>query len=202
MNRMLTALGLALTAGCASSPPTHYYTLDAVPGEHARSAPVVAVQVAVVHIPATLDRRAMVRESAPHRLEISDQNRWGSPFAEMARRVLTEDLLERLPQGSVILPQQPAPHDADQILVDLLRFDADGSGNIKLEGSWSLLSSSNATLLMRPFTLTSSARAADFGQQADAMSALLGQLADQMVAGLPERSPTAGSPAAARRDPP
>jgi len=178
------AVSLILT-GCASSPPTRFYTLDAVPAQSRAPQPGAPLQVAAVHMPASLDRREIVSQSGPNRLEVSDENRWGAPIAEMTRRVLTEDLLERLPAGAVILPDQPAPANANALVLDILRFERDSSGEVILRGSWALLPpQSNAPLAMRNVDLRAAA-GADYAAQAQAMSGLVGQLADQIAEALP-----------------
>jgi uncharacterized protein len=50
------------------------------------------MQVDAVHIPAVLDRAEMVRQSGSNGLSISERDRWGAPFGEMARDVLARDL--------------------------------------------------------------------------------------------------------------
>lgn len=186
--RMRLAAGtlLALLASaCASSPAAHFYTLDAVPAPSRAARPATPVQVAAVHLPGSLDRRQLVAESQPNRLELNEDDRWGAPLDEMARRVLTEDLLQRLPPAAVILPDQPAPAAANAVVVDVLRYERDVSGDVILRGSWTLLpAQSNVPLRTRHFDFRAAAPAGSSGQ-AQAMSVLLGQLADQIAGALP-----------------
>lgn len=76
----------AILAGCGSSPPTRFYTLDAVKprGSVPSKAAVTPVKVNAVDIPALLDRKAIVRRQAGNQLDISSQDRWGASF-----RILT-----------------------------------------------------------------------------------------------------------------
>ena len=174
---------VALLAACGSSPPTHYYTLDPVSGAAAPGTIAGApVQIVAVHIPPTLDRQEMVRETAANALDISDQNRWGAPFGEMARRVLTQDLAARLPKGAVILPQQPAPPNTRKVVVDILQFERRASGDVVFDGSWSLLRAGADTPLTTRHVHLSESAGAGYAAQAQAMSRILGRIADQIAA--------------------
>lgn len=187
---VLTLAGLA--AGCASSPPSRFYRLTAVaPSASARplGALRAPVRVAAVHVPATLDREEIVRTGPGNRLEIDGLDRWGAPLDEMAQRVLTEDLIERLPRGSVVLPQSPVPIGTDQIVVDLLAFQSDTSGRVELQGGWSLVTPRAGGLtLLREVRYHAAAPSIGFDRQAAVMSEMLGRLADDIARSLPRRS--------------
>jgi uncharacterized lipoprotein YmbA len=176
-----------LGAGCRSSPPKHFYVLDAIPGQSSKDAgssgPQAPLQIASVNIPAALDRQEMVRESGPGSLQLSDVNRWGAPLADMTQNVLTRDLIQRLPSGKVLLPRAGAPAGAYEITVDILKFDADSKGNVVFDGGWSLFRLGSDTPIMnRHVTFEEHAMAGDYAGQARAMSELLGRLADDIAA--------------------
>jgi uncharacterized lipoprotein YmbA len=156
---------------------------------------MIPVKVNAVHIPALLDRRAIVRRESGNRLDISAQDRWGASFGEMARGILTQDLQSRLAPGSIIPPNAPAPRDARGLVVDILSFVPNGSGQVVLSCDWVLLEGAPAhTTLLRTVHLSQPAGDSP-SDQADAMSELLGKLADQIaatissqaVAGLPQQ---------------
>ena len=172
-----------LLAACGSSPKTQFYTLDPVPPQAAMpSAASVPVQVAAVHIPAALDRQEMVRETAPHQLDVSDQNRWGGSLDTMIQRVLTQNLAQRLPPSSIVLPQEPAPQRHDAIVVDILQFDEDASGQVVFDGSWSLTASdADKPLVSRHLRLRARAGSNSYSDQAAAMSRVLGELSDNIA---------------------
>lgn len=184
------ALAAALIglAACASSPPTQFYSLEAVraqsspPQSDASGSHPAPLRVAAVHIPPALDRREIVRVGAGDRLEISGQQRWGAPFDEMVQQVLTQDLVERLPPDEVVLPLGPAPSGTQSVVVDLLQFQGNAGGSVVLQGSWSLLKpGQGAPTLVRTFRYEDSAGAPDAAGAAAAMSRLLGHLADDIA---------------------
>lgn len=182
--RALPALLLALAlVACGTSPPTRFYALEPTAAETAvPAAPRTPIKVDAVHIPSLLDRRTMVRGESHYQLSLSSQERWGADFGDMVRRVLTEDLENRLPAGSVVSPNTPAPQEARGLVVDILAFEPNASGAVTLEAEWTLLQGSPAQpLLQRNVHLSEPANGSAAGQAA-AMSRLIGRLADQIAA--------------------
>jgi uncharacterized lipoprotein YmbA len=104
----------------------------------------------------------------------------------MTQDVLTRDLMARLPAGKVIPPRTVAPSAAYEITVDLLQFGHDATGNVVLEGGWSLYHlGSDTPLLNRDVKLSESPASADYATQVQVMSRLLGRLADEIVSSFP-----------------
>ena len=182
-NQLLPMLALLALAGCASSPPTRFFALDPVsPGAAAAAAGASStpVKVDAVHIPPALDRDSMVRGESDNQLQISSQDRWAGDLGEMVRRVLTQDLAQRLPSGMVVAPESPAPADARGLVIDILTFQPQ-AGEVVLDADWTLLQGTQANpVLRRSAHLTQSATPSAQGE-AEAMSALLGQLADDIA---------------------
>ncbi len=181
-NRLIPLLALLTLAGCASSPPTRYFALDPVSaGAAAAGDTGTPVKVDAVHIPPALDRDSMVRGESNNQLQISSQDRWAGDLGEMIRRVLTQDLAQRLPSGMVVAPESPAPASARGLVIDILTFQPQ-AGEVVLDADWTLLQGTQANpVLRRSAHLTQSATSSAQGE-AEAMSALLGQLADEIAA--------------------
>jgi uncharacterized lipoprotein YmbA len=176
-NLVLLLLPLLLAA-CGSSPKTHYFTLSAAPQPTgARPAIAAPVTVASVNLPASLDRRGMVRRTGSNTVEISDQDRWAAPLDDMTRRVLSRDLAQRLPEGKVVLPDAPSPPHTASIVVAIAQFGADGHGKIVLDGSWSLLKDDKPALHHDVALETT-----PLGKGADAEAAGMSKLLDQLAA--------------------
>ncbi len=196
MTRRLIPVLLGLTlAACASSPPTRFFTLDPVPPAAPAAATadtLVPVKVDAVHVPPALDRDSMVRGESGNQLEISSEDRWAGDLGETIRRVLTQDLQSRLPAGTVIAPQAPAPASARGFVVDILTFQPQAAGEVVLDADWTLLQGAQSSpVLSRSVHLTAAAAPSAQGQAA-AMSALLGELADGMASSL--SGPANGAP--------
>ena len=179
-SRLIPALLLLTLAACASSPPTRFFALDPAPGGERHDA-VKPVKVDAVHIPPALDRNSMVRGESDNQLQISSQDRWAGDLGEMIRRVLTQDLAGRLPAGMVIAPDSPAPPSARGLVVDILTFQPQATGEVVLDADWTLLEGTQSNpVLRRSVHLTGPAAPSAQGEAA-AMSTLLGQLADSIA---------------------
>ncbi len=180
---------LLLVASCGSSPKTNYFTLAAESGGAERVTVAAPVTVAAVNLPSTLDRRQMVRTTGPNTVDISDSDRWAAPLDEMSRRVLSEDLSARLPEGKLVLPNAPPPPGTIEISVSLAPFGPGGSGRIALKGSWSALAAGGTKrLLGRDVALETSPPAKGAAGEAAGMSQLLGKLAAEIATSLAARS--------------
>jgi len=183
--RLIAVLALLALSACASSPPTHFYALDPVAaGGSPREVAGSPVKIDAVHIPPALDRSSMVRGASGNQLDISSQDRWAGDLGEMIRRVLTQDLAQRLPSGMVIAPESPAPANTRGLVVDILTFQPQASGEVVLDADWTLLQGTQFNVVLRR-AVHLTATAADSAQgEAGAMSTLLGELADDMAAAI------------------
>lgn len=183
----LAPLLAIMLAACATSPPVMFYTLEPVHSGASRTEHEGApVQVAAVHLPRALDRREMVRQSAPNRMTISSENRWGAPLTEVTREVLTQNLSARLAPNRMVFPETPPPPGTLGIVLDVARFARDTSGVVIFDGSWSLYpSGSDQRMAHEEFKLTEVTASGDYAEQARAMSTVLGRLADQIARAIP-----------------
>lgn len=192
-----TTLALAAVlalAACGHSPPTRYFSLDAVPSRAplatAGAAPraMPAVQLGAVRVPAALDRPEVVARDAAHRLSVREDDHWGAPLGQMMRRALAQDLLARLPPGAFVLPDAPAPDGTRGIVVTVLDLRASHDGRLTLEGSWTLTAGQPAkAVLMQDVALSEPMSSDDSPAIADALSRVIGQLADRIALSLAQQ---------------
>lgn len=180
---------IVAAAGCGHSPPVRYVTLNAEPAVALRAGThLQPVQLTAVHIPAELDRPELVTQTSANQLTIHETDRWGAPLGQMMRRTLAQDLLTRLPAGSFVLPDAPAPPDTRKLVVTVLNAETDSSGTLALQASWTLLSGqASQAVLTQQVSLTSGMASRDATAQAAALSHLLGQLADRISASIVAR---------------
>jgi uncharacterized protein len=179
---VIWAVALLLTA-CASSPPTRFVTLATV-SPAGETVPELSfpVQVDAVHIPATIDRNAVVRLTGSNTLAIDDRDHWGAPLGEMTRNVLAQDLAKRLPASTVIMPDAPSSPNTEHLVVTIATFREGPHGRVRLKGSWTLLEGDPAKpVLTRDIDLECNASGSGADEQAAAMSLLVGQLSDQIA---------------------
>ncbi len=180
---LASALVLAALTACQSA-PTRIFTLYPEPPAARSEYSGAPIRVDAVHVPPALDRIEMVSNVAPGELRISDLDHWSAPLGRASRQTLSADLIARLPPGRVIFPHLAKPDGALGLVVDILDFKVDRSG-ASLEASWLLTSSNSDSGDRRGVVeLRIDQPAADAAATARALSTLLGQLADRVVANL------------------
>jgi uncharacterized protein len=192
MRRLAAVLLLALPAACASPNPD-LYTMAAQPGPAARVA-VRSVEQRRIGLAGYLDRPEIVRSSAAYRLRVASNERWGEPMGGMLDRVFTEDLVERLP-GTAVFSESGAISTAPDLVleVDVQRFDGEASGEIVLLAQVALRHGDvRQSADARTLRLTARPASPAIADHVAAMSHALAQLADNVVAMMPD---AAGRPA-------
>lgn len=178
---VLAALGLA---GCGHSPPTAFFTLDAIPPAAAPPAAAMApVQLDAVHIPAALDRPELVTQTGPNQLAVNDLDHWAAPLDEMMRRALAQDLMARLPAGAFVPPGAPKPAGARALVVTVLQLRTGPDGRVDMNTNWSLLAGGSSAAVSRNLHL-SAAGAPGAAGEAGGISRVLADLADRIAADL------------------
>lgn len=177
---LLLAACLALAA-CASPNPD-FFTLAAVPGARSTS-DIKSLELRRIGLAGYLDRSEIVRATTPYRLHMSDTERWGEPLGQMVTRVLTEDLVERLPNAAVFSESGAISTQPDEVLeVDVQRFDADASGQVVLLAQVAVRHDrSGAPAIARTVRLTVTPAGPDTPALVAAMSQTLGQFADSIA---------------------
>jgi uncharacterized lipoprotein YmbA len=181
--RVFAALALALAlAGCATSPTPNFYTLALVAGSVQHPA-LRSIELRRIGLAGYLDRPDIVRSAAHYRLELAANDRWGEPLGGMLARVLSEDLLQRLPGVAVYDETGAISAAPDRVVeMDIQRFDAGADGAIVLLAEVAVRGE-GASATFGAHTVRLSARPGGPGTAAQvaAMSAVLGQLADAVV---------------------
>lgn len=180
--RLVAAMAaLVMLHSCASSPPTHYVTLNDVPGA-VGAVPVHPVQLTTVHIPAELDRPEVVTQPAPNQLEISETERWAAPLGQLMRLTLARDLQTRLPEGVFVLPDSPAGADTRALVVNLTHIELPSNGALTIDATWTLVTRRpDHIVFTQHATLRAAVMSNDVDAKAAAMSQVLGELADQIA---------------------
>lgn len=198
MNRPVRAAGVvlvaALVAGCTLLSPRHdpsrFYTLSArVPAAAApagRSAPL-SVTVGPVALPTYLDRNEVAVRVSPSELKYALAERWAEPLVQNVTRVLVEDLGNALASDRVASVATAPTVTPDFFLeVVFVRFEADGAGNAKLTARWAVRDTGRKILRIRQSQHAREATSPTTEGGVDAMSAALGDLAEEIAGVLAE----------------
>lgn len=169
----------ALLGGCGSSPPVHYYDLEALEtGYVVGGEPSLRIGIGPLRTPDYLDRSQIVTRGADSRVIVDDFNRWVEPISESIYRVLSENL-DSLVDDAVVVAF-PYTHIANldyQVIGRVSRFDAGADGTAVLQVQWSVISSRNEFVVLprRARYEVSAGQAGDYPALARAMSELLQQ---------------------------
>jgi uncharacterized protein len=170
---LASTAALLLLGGCASGPPTNFYTLSDTAPEATAPASVGRVVITGVTIPGEIDRPEIVRKIGPNQVSVADSDRWAAPLDDTIRRVLIDDIGRRMP-GAPAEPQRP-------VTVDIHEFYGDASCNVTLRAVWTL-----KQVGTQPHTeeiqVPSSGSCPT--TLAATMSIALGQLTDRIIAGV------------------
>lgn len=190
MTRSVPALVLLLLlAACGSSPPTHFFTLTAVPAgrtAHADRLRGPPLQVRDIQLPATLDRTEMVLRGPGPQVQVIGEDRWAAPLVGMIRETLTKDLRDRLGENAVLSPGAPEPPGGVQVLIlNVQQFAADATGQVTLDADWSLgRGNPPKAAVSRHASIRTAAGSSQPAAVAEGMSRALGELADRIAARL------------------
>ena len=150
MHMALLAAVLVYLGGCAATPMVRFHSLmapDAQPGPAvAAPAPALRLVVAPVRVPSALDQPQWLVRRPDDTLQLLEQDRWASPFADEVRAALREALGTRFGVVDGNLPAT-GPGDARglpeaaawRLLVEVLRLEARPGQHSLLEAQWSLV---------------------------------------------------------------
>lgn len=192
---------LVLLLGACASAKTDTYTLSPVPPTRQQTgAPLrPPIEMGEVSIPATIDRDEIVLVAPGDRLDVASTSIWGAPLRQLIRRALSDDLMARLPPGSVLPPGDPAPGGGLRILtVSIDHFSGDTSGRVVLSAAWVLApSGTRPTGAPHREQVEVSAGAGTPQAVVPAMSQALGRLSDRIaesVSNLPQSDTSSAAP--------
>jgi uncharacterized lipoprotein YmbA len=127
-----------LTAGCAGSPPSRFYTLSATATPTATPS-TLFVAVGPVTVPAVVDRPEFVVSTGPNELRLDEFNRWASPLQNGLSRAIAENLVALLGTPRVVLfPQQLAADPDYRIAVEVRTFDSRLGTAAAIDAVWTI----------------------------------------------------------------
>ena len=183
--RLLRVAAVLVLAGCGTSPVPDLYTLTAMPGPAHATRPI-SLELRRIGLAGYLDRPEIVRGTTQNRLRVSDIDRWGESLTRMMERVLTEDLVERLPQASVFAESGAISTRPDMVLeIDIQRLDEDSDGTLVLLAQIAVrpdgTNAGGANATARTVRIVRAVGDTTTEAQVSAMSVSIGELADALA---------------------
>jgi uncharacterized lipoprotein YmbA len=128
----------ALAAGCASSPPTRFYTLSAT-ASPAAAASTLSIAVGPVSVPTIVDREEIVVSKSANEVYLDELHRWAAPLSEALARAVADNLFALLGTPRVSLfPQKAAADAAYRVAIEVQRFESMPGTSVRLDATWTV----------------------------------------------------------------
>lgn len=136
-----------------------------------------------IKLPPYLDRPEMVTRSAPNRIVLSKEDRWGESLQNGFTSVMARDVAAQAGTSHVVLfPWYNTVHVDLQVATDVYRFETDGQGNAQLSARWTILDSTGKNILYTVQTdLTERYKPDDTTDAVAALSRTVGDLSGQIA---------------------
>jgi uncharacterized protein len=132
------ALLAASAAGCSTSAPAQFYTLDPTASPNGAPLAHATVMVGPVSIPAAVDRPQFVVEAAPNRVEVDEFNRWAAPLSDSIARAVAGDLVVQLGTPEVATAPLANFNPAYAVTIEVQRFDSIRGQAALLDAVWTV----------------------------------------------------------------
>ena len=147
MRQALTLIAILLAGGCASTPATHFYVLEAVsqpPAHPQKPAKNRLIGVGPITLSPLLERKQIVTRTLMNGIEVAEFHQWAAPLKDNVLDVLTQNLTQLQPDSFI----RPYPWSAYgtvnyRVLVDITRFDTQPGISVNLEATWAIMDESN-----------------------------------------------------------
>jgi hypothetical protein len=130
------ALVATLAAGCSTSAPARFYTLEATAPASSALPIHAAVMVEPIAIPAAVDQPQFVVEVAPNRVEIDEFNRWAAPLNDSIARAVAGDLTALLGTPEVVTVPLANFNPDYRVTIDVQRFESLKGQAAVLDAVW------------------------------------------------------------------
>jgi uncharacterized lipoprotein YmbA len=178
---LMICTALVLAIGCASTPPSRFYTLSAVTGP---AAPPSSISVAVgpVSVPADVDRPQFVVSTGPNQVELDEFNRWAAPLQNSISRVVAENLVMMLGTPRVTLYPQTLSADADyRAAIEVQSFASAPGEAAMLDAVWTVRRMKDGKTETGRTTVREPVREKSFDALAAAHSRAVGRLSQDIA---------------------
>ncbi len=182
-NLLLTFILLTLSA-CSSSPKSNFYQL-----EQAASSQLTGLErgttigIGPINLAPYLERPQIVTRSGPHKLELSEFNRWTEPLKVSISRVIAVNLSNKLNTNRVyVLPRRKKSIPLDyRVSIDIARFDGQLGGKTQMTARWSVFDKNDAPLVTKVSIINKTADGKDYEHLVATENQILQQLSKEIA---------------------
>jgi len=187
--RLLASLlpAILIVAGCASTPPSTFYTLTPIPEARGRSLPLaeggLAIGLGPFEFPEFLERPQIVSRAGANRLALDELHRWGGSLPDDFLRVTGENLAHLLDTSRIQVYPAEARFPLDfRVIADVLSFESSPAGEALLRVRWTILDPyREQARVVRETSYRSQARGPDREATIAALSETVGELSRDLA---------------------
>lgn len=135
-----TVLATVLTAGCASTPETRFYTLlgPAASAVESKGGAAFAIEVLPVSVPEQVDVPQLVVRRSDGELSLVESRQWVAPLGRELRGALADRLTRTLGARDIYRLGAVPGVQVWRVKVDVTRFDSELGRYALLEAGWSI----------------------------------------------------------------
>ena len=136
---------LIILVGCASSPPTRFYTMNSIVASDATQQNTsenreMAIGIGPIEISDYLDRPQIVTGVGPNEFRISEFDRWAGNIRHNISTVLAENMSVLLSTDRVyVYPWKQSVQIDYRIEASVIRFHGMSDNNIMMRTHWTIL---------------------------------------------------------------
>lgn len=150
LNGLTLCASLLLTA-CAPTPPTNFYTLEALSqpvGSSTTSAKKRLIGLGPLSLPALVDRKQIVTRNENNTIQLAELHQWAAPLQDNVLSVLSKNVAALQPNVIVRAYPWSVYGDMDyRVIIDISRFDSQLGKSANLEANWAIMEEKNHTII-------------------------------------------------------
>ncbi len=184
MTRFFPALAFAALLTACGNPYPQFYTLS--PEGSSPTGGGIGIGVGPVVLAEYVDRRNLVIQTGPNKMEVSEFDLWSGDLDNSIARVLSINLGRRLGTGNIrTYPWQRDSEIDYQIAMDIREFIAGDDGYTHIEASWRVYALPARNLAdSGTFIAKDPVATEDFEAVVASQSRLLGKLAEEIASAI------------------
>jgi len=195
LNRLILFCGIGMLTACASTPPTHFYTLEAQSRHpvvtNSTTAKKMLIGIGPLSLPALLDRRQIVNRTENNTIEMADFDQWAAPLKDNVIAVLSKNIATLQPNMMVRSYPWSVYGNMDyRVIIDITRFDTQRGKSVNLEANWAIMEEKNHTVVSTGQTkIEQRLNNENYNSVAQGLSKLLSDFSQQIALALVQLTP-------------
>jgi hypothetical protein len=148
LRRSAATIGAALAlAGCASSPPSSFYTLTATAAAASTKMPGYGVSIGPVTVPETVDRPQLALQVSSNQVALDEFHRWAEPLASGIAQAVAENLRRLLGTSRIAAaPGVVGGPPEYRVALNVVRFESKLGNSADVDILWTIENASGKTI--------------------------------------------------------